>query len=749
MDQALADLRLRFVSQALPGDAFSVVSFEASEGLSQLYAVSLELVSSRRDLDLDAVMAAPASCAIGRSQGEVPFHGILETFTEGSEANGLYFYQARLRPRLWRLTLESRNQVFVDEAIPTVLQKVLTDGGLPGSAFAFRLQGSYPSRDFLCQYRETLYDFLLRWMARYGLYYFFEQGPSGETVVITDTKIAHTPAPGGTRLVYARTSGLETLHAQETAHDFGSRRTLGPSQVTLKDYNYRKPDLDLSAQRPQSLKGEGEAYCFGDHYRTPSEGESLARLRAEALTAAGKQVFGTSFAPWLRPGYTFELADHFNRSQNGTYLALTVTHKGRATMAGTAGLDPASGGQARLHYENTFTAMDAGTQYRPPQVPRSTLAGLMTARVDAAGSGTYAELDEDGRYKIRLPFDQSGLADGKASAPVRLLQPFVGSGFGLHCPLHKGTEVALGYVDGNPDRPVILGAAPNPENKSQVTNDTQTQCRLTTGAGHKLHIEDQEGSQRILLQSATGDFLRIGAHNDPASTDTGGYFSEKGISLYAPGNHWMQVTCQNEMLVVFGEYMLNILGWYTQTVGLSLEIDLTLKISLYLALKVDFENLKEAYEGFEILIHPQKQTFSANNQQITVAQIRATDNTTATALSSSQQTLDTLDVAQTTVDTAGQRSQATAQEFEACQRKSALAAGRTQAYQDAIQLSQTKQDLAASKVVMGQSEVDSAVEKTSMFTSLNEEVAEGIKTATNKIETVANELSTFGIYTKN
>jgi type VI secretion system secreted protein VgrG len=750
-ETGLADLRLRFASQVLPEDTFVVVSFTAKEGLSQLYAVRLSLASSRRDLDLDAVMAAAASFSIARPQGDVFFHGILESFTEAHEANGLYFYEALLRPRLWSLTQQARNQVFVGKTLPEVLTQVLTEGGLPGSSFAFRLQGSYPAREFICQYRETLYDFLLRWMARYGLYYSFEQGAAGEVLVITDTRIAQTPAPGAERLVYARTSGLEAATAQETVHDFGSRRTLGPASVTLKDYNYRKPALDLSATRQVPLQGAGETYRFGDHHRTPGEGENLAKLRTESLAAEARQVYGTSFAPGLRPGYTFELVEHYDQSQNGTYLAVTVNHQGQAALAGTAGLGQDGGEEARLHYQNTFTAIAAADQYRPSQPPRSTLAGLMTAHVDAAGSGTYAELDEDGRYKIRLPFDQSGLPDGKASAPVRLLQPFVGAGFGLHCPLHKGTEVALGYVDGNPDRPVILGAAPNPDNKSQVTSANQTKCCLTTGSGHQLHLEDQEGSQRVMLYSSTGDFMRIGAHNDPDGDEDQGWgpFSEEGIRLYAPGSHWLNISFKNEFLLVLGEYMLNILGWDNEMRVMGLEFNIALKVSFYLAYKMEFESFHEALEAYSMRTHPAHNTLHGTNQTMTMADVRTSATTTATALSDSHTSLDSLHVAQEATKTAGDETSATAVELSTTQMEQQLAADETQAYQDALHLSQTKQDLAAQKTLIAEDVMASHAEKSVTFATKNETSLDRIGTAGNKISTVADELISFGIMSKN
>jgi len=753
VDQGFVNLSFSFVSQAESEKAFSVVSFEGREGLSELYAFTVELASSRKSVDLDAVMGAGASLTLKRQEGDLPFHGVLESFAELHEANGLYFYRAVLRPRLWRLTLARHNRVFVNKNIQAILQKVLEEGGLPANAFEFKLQGSYPERDFVCQYGESLYGFFQRWLTRYGMYYYFEQGQSGEKLIITDTKLAHSDAPGAASLVYARTSGLEAVHVQETVHDFGARRRLTPDKVILKDYNYRKPNLDLTAQESLNLKGSGETYAYGDHYQTPDEGKKLAKVRTEGLKAAAKEVFGKSFVPGLRPGYAFSLTRHFNNALNAKYLLVALDHKGYVAMAGAAGLGPAGEGEGRLHYENEFTAIAAKTQYRPPLAGRPAMAGLMNAHVDAAGTGKYAELDDQGRYKIRLPFDQSGLADGKASAAVRMIQPYGGSGFGMHAPLHKGAEAAIGYVDGNPDRPIIIGAAPNPENKSPIDNETQTQCRLTTGGGNKFHFEDKQGSQRILLYSKTGDYMRIGAHNDPdVLSDVGGffedYFAKDGISLYAPENHWMSVSCKNEFLTVFGETMLINLGWYNEMVVVGLEFSINFTLGLYLASKIELESFHEALHAIRMRMHPERTTLHGTHQQMTVADVRAGNTTTATALSNSRTAMERVSLSETKTRTAGQVSQATQVGFDASQDANRLSGANTQTYQDSLQTSQTRQAMAGQRVIMGQELIQTSTERTAAIAMRTDTNQERLVTAENKVSTAVDDLKFFGIYSK-
>ena len=122
-----------------------------------------------------------------------------------------------------------------------------------------------------------------------------------------------------------------------------------------------------------------------------------------------------------------------------------------------------------------------------------------------------------------MPFDLNDREGGKASAWIRMMQPYGGDNHGLHFPLHKGTEVLLTFIDGDPDRPIITGAVPNTEHPSPVTSANQTMSHITTAGQNKIHIQDQEGQQSLLLQTpSAGTFFRIGAPNDPVGSETSG-----------------------------------------------------------------------------------------------------------------------------------------------------------------------------------------------------------------------------------
>ena len=131
----------------------------------------------------------------------------------------------------------------------------------------------------------------------------------------------------------------------------------------------------------------------------------------------------------------------------------------------------------------------------------------MNAHIDAAGSGQYAEVDNQGRYKVILPFDLNSAMGGKASSWLRMAQPYAGENHGMHFPLHKGTEVLLTFIDGDPDRPIIAAAVPNPITPSPVNSSNSTQSRITTAGGNKLHMEDQQGGEGMSAAYTQAKYL--------------------------------------------------------------------------------------------------------------------------------------------------------------------------------------------------------------------------------------------------
>lgn len=487
---------VRFSFSGAGGTAFSVVQFRGTEGISRPFSFDIDLLSDTISIDLDAALQQPASFTLYRGADTcTTFSGVLASFEVRDAGPRHALYRALLVPKLWLLTLTVQNRVFQDTSVPKMVETVLKDHGFTGDDYQLRLTDAYAEREYVVQYQETDLAFLSRWMEYEGIFYFFDEG----RLIIADSQAAHRAIAAPSTLPFRSATGLSS-GATESVHQAICRQSLRQNEVLLTDYNWRKPTLDLSAQEPAGT-GAGTLVEYGNHYKTTDEGARLARIRGEELSARKRLLVGDSDCRGLRAGYQFELIEHSRSDLNARYLLIEVEHEGRQVGTNAEGHVVSLGGDG-TDYRNTFVAIPAVTPFRPERVtPKPRLYGTVNATVDAAADGTYAEVDDQGRYKVILPFDLSGRKDGKASRFVRMAQPYAGPEYGMHFPLHKGTEVLLTCIDGDLDRPIICGAVPNPDTASPVTKANQTSSVIRDHRGNEMNIEGTEGKEFIRLHS--------------------------------------------------------------------------------------------------------------------------------------------------------------------------------------------------------------------------------------------------------
>lgn len=511
--------RFSFISHApaLDQETFGVVQFSGVEGISLPYEFEIMLVSDNPDIDIDKVMEASAKFTLHREKGgDVDFHGILNSFEQLHRYNEYVFYRAHLVPRLWWLCVTHHNQVCLNKSVPEIIELTLKDSGLTNLDFEFKIQGAFEPLEYVCQYNENHFNFISRWLEREGLYYYFDQKGAAEKAIFTDTYIAHTDLPD---VHYAPSSGLLEDENTEVIHSFICRQRQLPRKIYFKDYNYERPSLGISGSSDVDKSGRGTDYIYGEYFPSSEEGDRLAGIRAQTLNCRKREFTGESNVPFLEPGYTFTLHHHYRDSFNQRYLVESVSHEGNQVGYLLPGVSEGlPGHKSTIYYKNSFTAIPANVQFRSEQkATRPHIAGTLHAVIDAEGSGRYAELDDQGRYKVRLPFDENGdHKNGKASAYLRMMQPYANQKGGMQFPLTKGTEVLLTFIGGDPDRPVIAGAVANPETPSPVTSKNQTESVIQTGGNNKIRMEDKKGKERIIMESPTaGSWVRIGAPNDP------------------------------------------------------------------------------------------------------------------------------------------------------------------------------------------------------------------------------------------
>ncbi|WP_051261058.1 type VI secretion system Vgr family protein [Desulfovibrio inopinatus] len=750
----LFDMKTRFVSSAVPEDTFHVVSFSGSEGLCRLFEFNILLSSDNADIDLDAVMDESSTFTIerGLERDDITFEGVLARFDQEHKVGTRVFYRAVLVPKAWWLSLTQYNQIFLNKTVPDILKDVLVQSGLEANDFDFRLQNSYSEREYVCQYDETHFNFFMRWLEYEGMYFFFESGQGGMRLVVTDTLIAHQPSPYGDRVHYTQPSGLGESQAQDLIWSLVCRKQRTPSSVLVKDYMSQTPDLDIRSQKPLE-RGVGETYFFGDNVRNESEAQKQSRIRSEEIHSGQTTFFGEGYAASLRPGFLFTVHEHYRKSFNSQYLIVSIDHEGMQPEYLETGT-PNDVSQMKPRYSNSFTAVPQNIQYRPQRRTRKPrVSGSITATIDAAGSGEYAEVDNEGRYKVIMPFDLSGRGEGQASCPVRMAQPYAGNGFGMHFPLHKGCEVLINFLGGDPDRPYISGAVPNPAHPSPVTSSNKTQSRITTSGQNKIHIEDQEGTQRILMSSPTASsWYRMGAPNDPPSGDDDDkdtWGGENGHTFYTTGGFSFKGQAYNELIL--GEKTETVLGGYAEViVGSKNEVNMINSNALTMAITTE-GNLTRRFSYGPLVDKAEEEKFETNVERLIVASnhVATIDNKITTAnqkITTADQKIQTLE---TKVDTAEQKITTANQKIETIDQKITTANEKIETVDQKVSTANEKIETVDQKVTTTNQRVDTVDQKIVTANQKIETLDTRIGTAETELTTATSRIQTNSEYIAN
>jgi type VI secretion system secreted protein VgrG len=483
-------VQIAFMSGALKDDDIRLRGLVGREALSRLF--EFDLVFSRKDgpytrAELENVLRTPCAMTMGPRPGDV-VHGILSSIEIVDASRTVEArYLARMVPTVWLLTLSRSNRVFQAMTIPKMVETILVQYGLQkGHDFQILTSRPSPEHEYLVQYEESDWDFVQRWLEHEGMYYWFEHGGTTDKLIISDTNHDATPIEDPAAISYRERNNLTNLR-DSTVWDWAPRLQRIPARVAVYEYNYRTPALPLAVKFEVDLvRGFGGMFFYGEHFRTAEEGQAVATLRAERLLCEHLTISGRTDCARFRVGHSFQLENHPDAENDAEYLITSIEHRVGYPLLADGAL-----GEDLQRYSATFVAIPYTVAFRPERVtPWPSIHGVMHAHVDGDTSGEYAEIDEQGRYKIKLPFDSGEMRGLKASQWIRMAQSYSGAGYGNHFPLHKGTEVLLVHIDGDPDRPVIVGSVPNPQSPSPTTTRNATQSVIQTASGLRLEMED-------------------------------------------------------------------------------------------------------------------------------------------------------------------------------------------------------------------------------------------------------------------
>jgi type VI secretion system secreted protein VgrG len=510
-----------------------------TERISQLFDFQLLLVcDTGNTIDVEGAVGQHASLVFelrpgGRDNADGAqelrrIHGIMTEIDEIFEGNRPS-YRLRIQPTLAICSLVETLDIFMDLDIAGIVRSKLSLFGLEeGNDFEFRFIDTYPVREFVVQYKESDLAFLSRQSEHWGISFFFEHRDGRDVLVFCDRNESFLDS--NDHLAFCGRGDEHGVHALR------NKTKLVPRTFVQRDYNYRKPGVDVTGLTEAGV-GAGGLVEYGGHFKTNEEAARMANLRREEVHANRRVYEGTSSLPSLGAGQRFELSEY--PPGDLSLLAIEVEHNLRQPVfSEDAVYEP---------YQCTFKAIHTNVPFRPPRItPKPRVPGVLTGIIESASGGEYADLDDDGRYRVKFLFDTNSKDEAKASRPVRMMQPHSGPGYGMHFPLRSGVEVLITFMDGDPDRPIIAGTVPNPLTASPVTAGNANRNVIRTGGGNEINIDDTEGSTRIKMSVPEANTIfQLGAPNGP---ERGALLTSTGASTTIAATGSSNVTTFNGTL---------------------------------------------------------------------------------------------------------------------------------------------------------------------------------------------------------
>ena len=495
--------------------ALDVLAFEGNEALSTPFSYRTEFTSADHAISKEMMLMKAASLTLQApvDQGygikiQQPvrvIQGVVTGFERLSTSKDETRYALTLEPRLALLDRSHQNAIYQDMSVPQIVEKILRERhGMRGQDFLFSLSKEYPRREQVMQYAEDDLHFITRLLGEVGIWFRFTTDTrlNIDVVEFYDSQQGYEKGltlpsvpPSG-----QHSKGVDSVWGMECHHNVVQK------QVSTRDYNYRQATQDMDA-RVDATGGDtttcGEAYHWADNYLTPGSvydrnpaaesGAFYARIRHERYLNGQTQTVAFTSCPTLSPGMRLKVTGGYEVAEVFTQgVVVTAMH---------------SHARRDADFCVRFNGIpdSADFCFRPAPGRRPVMAGTLPARVTSTTENdTYGHIDKDGRYRVNMLFDRENWETGFESLWVRQSRPYAGDTYGLHLPLLAGTEVAIGFEDGNPDRPYIAGVLHDSAHGDHVTIRNYKRNVLRTPANNKIRLDDERGKEHIKVSTEYG-----------------------------------------------------------------------------------------------------------------------------------------------------------------------------------------------------------------------------------------------------
>jgi len=481
-----------------------LLEFNSDESFNALFQHRLTTLCKNNDLDLKSLLGTTITVKVQGHHlvGAKYFHGHVMAISHRGWQGRHAKYEIELAPWFGFLDKTADCRTFQNLSVVDIATSIFDENGF--SDYRVNLSETYAPIEYCVQYRETDMNFINRLLEQEGIYYHFEQLEDKHILVLSDSPSAHEIIPGCMDIpFYPPGSVVRDEHFIES---WSNTVSVGSGSYALNAFDFEKPraGLDTNIAITQAHDhADMEVYDYQNGYTERADGTRYAQLRMEQLHCATQTFSGISNCAYLHAGGLFNISKHPVDTNNGEYLLTKVYYYISTGMF-------ESGEQQSVQMEIRFSCMPSQLQYRPPLYAQApVISGHQTAIV-VGPAGEEIWTDEYGRVKLHFHWDRYSLRDENSSCWVRVSQLWAGGNWGSVFTPRMGQEVIVDFIEGNPDKPLIVGRVYNadnmppyalPENQNQSGIKTRSTKGGTVETFNELRFDDTLGSETLTIHA--------------------------------------------------------------------------------------------------------------------------------------------------------------------------------------------------------------------------------------------------------
>ncbi|MBN1959983.1 MAG: type VI secretion system tip protein VgrG [Deltaproteobacteria bacterium] len=503
--------------------SWRVRRIELNEQIFAPYECTVDLATS--DLDIVPTDLEGDSCVLTIERGSMIKRvcGIIWKVQWRGTIVDAALLRVQFKPALAAMGHTFNSRIFPQEqSIKDTLQQVLTEGLQPyqRTVDLANLTREYKPREYCVQYNESDLAFAMRIMAEEGIYFYFDHSGEEEKLYLVDSNEkcpAYESANGLAVPVISPESPTANLGI-ETIHNLFSARELQSTGSVMRDFDWTRPKLDLTATdgaadvlgRERNVYEYPAPQVLGDYDKgkftyTRDEGKEHAELRRQEFETQMQQIAGEGKVSGLMAGQKLEVGGEVMLPLTTQYLITAINHIGEAPEENIHEMDVRENNADRYH--NSFTCIPLDVPYRPCARPRPVIHGPQTAKV-VGPANEEIFTDEHGRIKVQFHWDRQGQNNENSSCWIRVAQAWAGAGWGFVFLPRIGMEVIVQFLEGNPDRPLVMGCVYNGDHPppyklpdKKTISVIKTSSSLGNKGYNEFRFEDAAGSEEVYLQA--------------------------------------------------------------------------------------------------------------------------------------------------------------------------------------------------------------------------------------------------------